>query len=324
MFRTLASSRRLLRSKFRPFKRLYNTGLEPPLPEPPIRLLGPTLWSIATCSGIYLGFATYEVYQDAKHAGAEEGRRAYKMTFAELERYRDEQSTNALVRSIRTSPSERPEFSGSQGLAWGFIGLSTLVHLASTANSTLAYRFMHAPALSANYTLLTSVFGHSGIIHLGVNMYAMLQLIPGAASSRNFEQSNTHLAAFFLSAGILSSLANHAAAIWPGGRSAYMPALGASGALFALFGVVGVSFPDTPIGILFVPGSVPILDAMGYVALFDMGGLIVEYPLIRLAHAAHLGGLALGFVYGVFNTDKTIWRPGRKLAFRTMRYLGVV
>ncbi|KAJ8128999.1 hypothetical protein O1611_g4634 [Lasiodiplodia mahajangana] len=103
-----------------------------------------------------------------------------------------------------------------------------------------------------------------------------------------------------------------------------MPALGASGALFALFGILGVSFPYAEVGIILLPGSIPIGEALTYVALFDAIGIFVKYPFIRLGHAAHLGGLALGVAYAKYGGDKKIWRPGRRIAFKTMRSLGVI
>ncbi|KAJ8117922.1 hypothetical protein ONZ43_g4094 [Nemania bipapillata] len=264
---------------------------------PHVRLLGPTIWSVAAVTGIYVGCATYEVYQDAKKAAAWSSRRAPKetiSTFDELERFKERLTTDVILTRIYRPPSELPEFSSPEALTMGVMGLSLGVHLASKASAKFAYHFAHAPALPSNYTLLTSIFGHSGFIHLGINMYAMTQLMVPAAISPTLGHSNAHLGAFYLSAGILSSLANHATAVWPARHSAYMPALGASGALFALLGIIGVTYPTIQLGILLVPGSLPIGEALACIALFDAIGIFVRYPFIHLGHAAHLSGLALG------------------------------
>ncbi|KAI1122172.1 hypothetical protein F5Y10DRAFT_81015 [Nemania abortiva] len=323
MFRLCANPAGRLIAKSRPLKRPYSTGTFGPAPH--VRLLGPVVWSVAACSTIYLGCAAYEVYFDAKRARAE----ALKWpnmkpvrTFADLERMR---SAGAVMDSFHGSTSERPEFSGDQNMTVSAMALALSVFVSSSIYPSMAHHFQHTPALSTNYTLLTSVFGHSGLIHLGFNMYVMSLLIPTATDSKVFNESNAHLTAFYLSAGILSSLAHHATAVWPGGGlRAYTPALGASGALFALFGIVGVSFPHMHVGILFLPGSVPIGHAMVYVALFDAIGILVRYPFISLGHGSHLGGLALGFAYAKYGGDEKIWRPGRKIAFTAMRSLGVV
>ncbi|KAI0474462.1 hypothetical protein F4859DRAFT_94889 [Xylaria cf. heliscus] len=323
MFRARADLVGLIGPKSRTLKRAYSTGFQEPLPR--VRLLGPTLWSVAACSTIYLGCAAYEVYQDAQHA-KDKGRhwslKKTPPTFEELQSLREREVANDLIRR-RSSRSELSEFDDPGDLTKGTMAVTVALHIASSLVPAMKYHFIHIPALSPNYTLLTSVFGHAGLLHLGLNVYGMFILMPGATRSPALEGSSAHLAAFYTSAGILSSLASQAAAAWPGG-TAYSAGLGASGALFALLGVVGVSFPDARVGILFLPGSLPIGDALVYLALFDAIGIFVRYPYIRLGHAAHLGGLAVGYAYAKQNGGKNIWRPGRRIAFKAMRSLGVV
>jgi rhomboid-like protein len=103
-----------------------------------------------------------------------------------------------------------------------------------------------------------------------------------------------------------------------------MSSLGASGALFAMLGIVGISFPNTQLGIILIPGSLPITQALACIALFDAIGIFVRYPYLRLGHASHLSGLAVGVAYAKYGGDKKIWRPGRKLVFSAMRSLGVL
>ncbi|GAP92865.1 putative presenilins-associated rhomboid-like mitochondrial-like protein [Rosellinia necatrix] len=320
MFRARANrTKALFVSKLGLIKRPYSNYYQP-LPRVP--LLGPALWSVAACSTIYLGCAAYDVYRDTQRARLERSRWPhYKQpqdpTFEDLERLADRRSTSTASHYIggTTADAER--------LTVGVMSLAAGVHLATRAVPTLAGHFMHTPALSGNYSLLTSVFGHAGLLHLGFNMYGMLQLIPSAARCPTFRDNSAHLSAFYLSAGILSSLASHATAVWPE-RSIYRPTLGASGALLALFGIVGISYPDIQVGVLLIPGSFPIANVMACVALFDAIGLFVRYPYISLAHSAHLSGLALGVVYARYCDNQKIWRTSRKTAFRAMRSLGVI
>jgi rhomboid-like protein len=204
------------------------------------------------------------------------------------------------------------------------MALTAGVHVASKVMPTMLGHLAHVPATSGNYTLLTSIFGHSGLAHLGMNLYGMWWLMPTAARSPTFKESSAHIVAFYLSAGILSSLAQHATAVWPRRAERYIPALGASGALFALLGIVGVSFPNAHLGILLLPGSLPITQVMACMALFDAIGIFIRYPYLRLGHSAHLGGLAFGVAYAKYGGDENIWRPGRKLAFNAMQSSGAI
>ncbi|KAF2972958.1 hypothetical protein GQX73_g622 [Xylaria multiplex] len=317
MFRARA---RFFAPKPKLLKRSYNSHYPPELRIP---LLGPAIWSIAACSTIYLGCAAYEVYQDVRLVKSQKSRWAHKGTlqsFEELERFRGIEVTGTTWRRPRTSTSEQPEFSGPQKLTMGIMGLNVGAHLASSMMPTGIFHLVHRPGLSGNYTLLTSVFGHAGLGHLGLNLYGMFHFIPSAAYSPTFKASNAHLTAFYLSAGILSSLAQHVTAVWPR-RTLGTSSLGASGALFAMFGIVGMSSPDTRIGIIFLPGSVPIGEAMTCIALFDAIGIFVKYPYVRLGHAAHLGGLACGVAYVKYRGDKNIWHMSRRVAFEVMRDL---
>ncbi|KAI1303505.1 hypothetical protein F5Y03DRAFT_187255 [Xylaria venustula] len=321
MFRAGVGVARLPMSRPRPLKRPYTTHYEPRVHIP---LLRPVIWSVGACSTIYLASAAYEVYQDAQRAqakGSRWGRSKPIQTFEELEHLSGREPTNSLLHSARRpAASERSEFSDSERLTVGIMGAAAGVHVAYNIMPAMKPHFVHTPALSSNYTLLTSVFGHGGLVHLGLNLYGMYHFVPSAADSPTFRGSNAHLTAFYLSAGILSSLAQHVTAIWPQ-RNVTMSSLGASGALFALFGIVGVAYPNTQIGIIFLPGSLPIGEAMACLALFDAVGIFVRYPGVHLGHAAHLGGLALGVGYAKYGGDKRIWRPGRKLMFNAMRSL---
>ncbi|KAI0107241.1 rhomboid-domain-containing protein [Nemania sp. FL0031] len=293
---------------------------------PPVRLLGPILWSVGVCSTIYVGFATAEVYQDVQLAIADQSYWHHDKnpisTFEELQRFRQDRIPAAVMRLRRSQP-ERPEFVDSGNMALGMAVLTGGTHAIYTMKPSLKPAFMHTPVLLRNYTLLTSVFGHGGLVHLGINTYAMFVLIPMAAHTPVLKQSMPHQAAFYLSAGILSSLANHLTTIWPRGPGAYTPALGASGALYAMVGVVGVTFPDARVGIILLPGSMRLGDALMYIALFDAIGIFVKYPFLSLGHAAHLGGLAVGIAYAKYDGTK-IWRRCRRLGFNSMRSLGVI
>lgn len=299
---------------------------------PRLPILRPTLWSIAACSTIYLGCASYEVYQDVRRVRAEASRQGYGSqspkvpSFEDLERSRSRHAGHPGFPGFTILGSERPEFdpSSSKNLTMNIMAVTGALYAVSvTVSPSLMQHLTHTPALPRNYTLLTSVFGHGSVAHLAFNMYGMYMLLPAAAHAPTFKERAPHLLAFYLSTGILSSLATHAWAIWPK-RAPYTSALGASGALFAFLGVLGASFPDTQIGIIFIPGYWPINDALPYIALFDAVGLFVRYPFLHFAHAAHLSGLLLGIAYVKYGAEEKIWRPSRRVAFSVMRSLKLV
>lgn len=287
------------------------------------RILGPVTWSVGACSAIYLSFASYDVWRDAQRLRAH-GK--VLKSFEELEN----SGTRENARVLNGLASERPEFSDHLDikhdrmvLTLRVIGLTIGAHIMYSVSPRMQLLFAHIPGSTLNFTLFTSTFGHAGLLHLGVNMYGMFYLMPYAAHSPVLKASGTHLMAFYLSAGILSGLAQHIAAIGLR-RGVLTPSLGASGALFALFGIVGVSFPQTQVGIILLPGSIRIDEALVWLALFDALGIFVRYPWLNFAHASHLGGLALGVAYARYGGDWRVWRPARKVAFNTLHTLGLL
>ncbi len=134
------------------------------------------------------------------------------------------------------------------------------------------------------WRLFTSMFVHANLLHLAVNMLCLYQV--GPLVERLF--GNLGFALLYLAAGIGGSLAS----AW------YHPlvvGVGASGAIFGLFGALG--------GFLLVhrariPASV--LRSMSS----GVGTFVVFNTLFSLAsplidNAAHLGGLATGFLAGL-------------------------
>jgi rhomboid protease GluP len=134
------------------------------------------------------------------------------------------------------------------------------------------------------WRLFTSMFVHANLLHVAVNMLCLYQM--GPLVERLF--GNLGFALLYLAAGIGGSLAS----AW------YHPlvvGVGASGAIFGLFGALG--------GFLLVhrariPASV--LRSMSS----GVGTFVVFNTLFSLAsplidNAAHLGGLATGFLAGL-------------------------
>lgn len=129
------------------------------------------------------------------------------------------------------------------------------------------------------WRLLTSMFAHSGGAHLVANLFSLVLfglILEGRIGAKR-------ILWLFLISGLLINI-----------FSPYSRSLGASGAIFAILGVLIVLRPLMIIWLYGIP--LPMFLA-GIVWLFiDLFG--VFYPS-GIANLAHIGGLIIGLVYGV-------------------------
>lgn len=133
-----------------------------------------------------------------------------------------------------------------------------------------------------HYRLLTSIFAHGGLIHLAMNGIALASLAP-----LERDIGTPRYVAIFLAAGIGGNIA-HA-------LTTSMPAVGASGGLFGLLGLLVALAPGTRLSLFGLPvRAVILLPAYAAAVLFVPG----IQDLAPIAHMAHLGGLAVGMAAG--------------------------
>lgn len=133
------------------------------------------------------------------------------------------------------------------------------------------------------------MFLHGSFAHIAFNMYALIMfgpLILQRIGTKRF------LYAYFGS-GLIASLAYVVYTLFILGENT--PALGASGAIMGILGLVIMLLPQLKVLFFFiVPMS---MRTAGIVfALIDIFGLF--NPASGVAHIAHLGGLAVGLLYG--------------------------
>jgi len=147
------------------------------------------------------------------------------------------------------------------------------------------------------WTLLTSMFMHAGFFHLFVNMLSLFfagSLIEKIIGRKRYIW-------FYLFSGIFASLLFVLMSlIFSSDFNAY--AVGASGALFGLIGLLMLLTPNLPVYVMFIP--IPI--KMKYAA---PGMLILLWAIslagnISIGNTAHLGGLIAGLIYGLFLRGK--------------------
>jgi membrane associated rhomboid family serine protease len=128
------------------------------------------------------------------------------------------------------------------------------------------------------WRIISGAFLHDGFLHIGVNMFSLWQL--GTVVEVIIGSSR------MLQVYALSLLGSGLAIVYLGPD---VPTVGASGAIFGLFGaLIAVGLRLGPPGRAMVMSMVPILVL----------NLIITFAVPNIAIAAHLGGLATGFVVG--------------------------
>ena len=149
------------------------------------------------------------------------------------------------------------------------------------------------------WTFLTSMFMHGGIFHLFANMISLffigslVEKILGEKRYLYFYLISGFVASIFF---ILSGL------IDVNSLNAY--AVGASGAIFGLVGLLVLLTPNLPVYVMFIP--IPIKMKYAGPGMLFVLWLISSAPLVfggqslPIGNWAHFGGLVAGVVYGIY------------------------
>jgi membrane associated rhomboid family serine protease len=142
------------------------------------------------------------------------------------------------------------------------------------------------------WTLITSMFMHANPLHLFMNMFSLLFLggfLERIIGKRRF------LTLYFLS-GLLGSIFYILAFYLTGAND--LPAVGASGAIFGLGGMLAVITPRMPVYIMFIPVAMPMWFGVTLsLALLWLLSFLANLPI---GNTAHLGGLAAGLFYAFY------------------------
>lgn len=141
--------------------------------------------------------------------------------------------------------------------------------------------------LQKPWTLITSIFLHGGLGHLFINMLVLFFF--GGELERRL--GSTKFLEIFLIAGIMGNLGFTSFSYITG---SFVPALGASGAIFGVFATLAIIAPEIRVLLWFVI-PLKIRHALVLFALWDLfllpyGGLV--------ANSAHLSGVVIGLLYG--------------------------
>lgn len=307
----------------------------------PVRILGPTLWSIAAICTICFSSAAYDVYQDAKGYSK---RKRGSFTFEQIQEDRAAKRVHDVT--VPLSNSNRGPIVASSPLGFwhemsesgkviaSVTGINVLTFGISRVPSTVAQTFhaslAHTPAEGAfRYRqLLTSAFVHTGLVHLGMNMLVLYNFAPKLAESPTFKGSGSHTLAFYLSSGIFSALVSQVSCNFrPNKMDRFRPGMGFSGVAYAIAAAWCVEYSDARVTLYLVPWTnfTP-AEFLAGIAVWEMAGAVglLQFFPLRIAHTAHLGGIVFGAAYAAYASGERCWTPFRRAAFRGLKAVGAI
>jgi membrane associated rhomboid family serine protease len=150
------------------------------------------------------------------------------------------------------------------------------------------------------WTILTSMFMHASVFHLFANMLSLFFL--GSLLERIIGRKR--FLWMYLASGIIGSLLFIGMAyLFNSGLD--VSAVGASGAIFGVAGMLAILTPKMPVYILFIPIAMPmwfgvvlILAVLWIISLPVVANLTGVQILI--GNGAHLGGLLAGVTYAIY------------------------
>src|SRR3990172_1265090 len=137
------------------------------------------------------------------------------------------------------------------------------------------------------WMFVTSIFLHADLSHLFFNMMALFFF--GTYLERMIGRRS--FLVLFLVSGVIGDLGYLFTASDP-----LTPAIGASG---AIYGVVGTLAVLAPLMMIFIYGIIP-LPMFITAILWTLLDLVGLFTPSGIAHGAHLGGMVVGVIYGLY------------------------
>lgn len=182
------------------------------------------------------------------------------------------------------------------------IGICLFVFFALQPIDGLWLNFVFNPALSLEmpWTIITSMFAHGGFQHI---LFNMLVLFMFGTILESRIGSNRFLF-LYLIAGVLGSVGYALLSSDPS-----RGALGASGAIYGIFGALAILVPNMRVYIYFMPVPMWLAGIIyALIEIFAMGSAD------NIAHSAHLLGLVAG-VGLALREGKEKWPPKPPMEF---------
>ena len=147
------------------------------------------------------------------------------------------------------------------------------------------------------WTFLTSMFMHAGFFHLFANMFSLLFI--GSLTEKILGGKRYFW--FYMISGLFAGLL-FVGSTWVFPEDVNTFAVGASGALFGLVGLLVLLTPNLPVYLMFIPIPIKMKFAgPGILVLLWFISLVGNIPI---GNDAHLGGLLIGLIYGFYLKNK--------------------
>ena len=179
-----------------------------------------------------------------------------------------------------------------------FIGFLILMNFVNETKLVPWVALMPSTIISgkAFWTFITSMFMHANFTHLLVNMISLMfigNFVEKLIGKRRF------ISLYFVG-GLFAGLFFVLIAVATG-IDLNVYAVGASGAIFALGGLLAVLTPRLPVLVFFII-PMPMWAAIGFL-IFGLWALSLGFGL-PIGNIAHLGGLIIGVGYGFYLRKK--------------------
>jgi len=142
------------------------------------------------------------------------------------------------------------------------------------------------------WTFLTSMFMHANLTHLLVNMISLLFI--GSFVEKLIGKKRFII--FYFIAGIFAGLFFVLISYFFNSNM-YIPAVGASGAIFGLGGLLMILTPKIKVYVMFL---IPMQLWIGILVLLFGMWIISTATGLPIGNTAHLGGLVMGVCYGFY------------------------
>ena len=166
-------------------------------------------------------------------------------------------------------------------LLFGVVGMQ---HIAIVPSAILQGKYL--------WTFITSMFMHGGFFHLLVNMLSLYFV--GSLIERILGRQRYLFV--YVASGIFASLLFVLFAYF-GLENLNVFAVGASGALFGLIGLLIILTPNLSVYVMFIP--IPIKMKYAAPGMLVLLWIISAAGNIPIGNIAHLGGLVFGLMYGL-------------------------
>ncbi len=179
-----------------------------------------------------------------------------------------------------------------------FIGFFVLANFVGEVTAVDWVAIQPANFLSGVFvwTLITSMFMHAGFGHLFINMISLMfvgSFVERLVGKKRFLW-------VYLGGGLIAGLFFVLVA-WLTGSDLNVYAVGASGAIFALGGLLAVLTPQLPVLVFFI---IPMPMWMAMIFLMVILWVLSLTAGLPIGNTAHLGGLLVGLGYGFYLKKK--------------------